>query len=108
MKLRQEKVQPLFEKFYNWLLEKDSSGYLTLSETVKAIILGRLEVFRVDLTDTIWINLWHKNSESEIVDDMDLTLEDLERVIKDQDFTDFEDFLDEEAAADEEYLKGGV
>jgi len=37
LKLRQEKVQPIFEKFYNWLLEKDSSRYLTSSETANAI-----------------------------------------------------------------------
>ena len=42
----------------------------------------------------------------DIVDDIDLSLEDLERTIKDQDFSDFEDFLEEEALLDEEYLNG--
>ena len=41
-----------------------------------------------------------------IVDDLDLSLEDLERVVKDQDYSDFEDFLEEEALKDEEYLNG--
>ena len=42
----------------------------------------------------------------DIVDDIDLSLEDLEKTIKDQDFSDFEDFLEEEALLDEEYLNG--
>ena len=46
-----------------------------------------------------------ENTEDTIVDDIDLSLEDLERTIRDQDFTDFEDFLDEESAADEDYLR---
>ena len=45
-------------------------------------------------------------SVEDIVDDIDLSLEDLERTIKDQDFSDFEDFLEEEALLDEEYLNG--
>ena len=47
------------------------------------------------------------NSETDIIDDIDLSLEDLEATLKDQDFTDFDDFLDEEAAADADYLSGG-
>lgn len=47
------------------------------------------------------------NTESNIIDDIDLSLEDLEATLKDQDFTDFEDFLDEEAAADDDYLRRG-
>ena len=48
-----------------------------------------------------------ENTEVDIVDDIDLSLEDLEKVIKDTDFTEFEDFLDEESAADDLYLQRG-
>lgn len=48
------------------------------------------------------------NTEDSIIDDVDLSLEDLETTLKDQDFTDFEDFLDEEAAADANYLGGDI
>lgn len=48
-----------------------------------------------------------ENTEVEIVDDIDLSLEDLEKVIKDVDFTEFEDFLNEESAADDLYLQRG-
>lgn len=47
------------------------------------------------------------NTEDEIVDDVEISLDDLEATLKDSDFSDFEDFLDEEAAADEDYLSGG-
>ena len=47
------------------------------------------------------------NTESEIVDDIEISLDDLEQTLKDKDFEDFEDFLDEEAAADADYLLGG-
>ena len=47
------------------------------------------------------------NTESEIVDDIEISLDDLEQTLKDKDFEDFEDFLDEEAAADTDYLSGG-
>ena len=47
------------------------------------------------------------NTESNIIDDIDLSLEDLEATLKDQDFTDFEEFLDEESAADDDYLRRG-
>ena len=40
------------------------------------------------------------NTEDEIIDDIDLSLEDLEATLKDQDYVDFEDFLDEQFAAD--------
>ena len=40
------------------------------------------------------------NTEDEIIDDIDLSLEDLEATLKDQDYVDFEDFLDEQSAAD--------
>ena len=48
-----------------------------------------------------------ENEETDIIDDIDLSLEDLEATLKDQDFSDFDDFLDEEAAADADYLSGG-
>ena len=47
------------------------------------------------------------NTESEIVDDIEISLDDLEQTLKDKDFEDFEDFLEEEAAADADYLSGG-
>ena len=47
------------------------------------------------------------NTEDEIVDDIEISLDDLEATLKDSDFSDFEDFLDEEAAADADYLSGG-
>ena len=47
------------------------------------------------------------NTESEIVDDIEISLDDLEQTLKDKDFEDFEDFLDEAAAADANYLSGG-
>ena len=47
------------------------------------------------------------NTENNIIDDIDLSLEDLEATLKDQDFTDFEDFLEEESAADDDYLRRG-
>lgn len=47
------------------------------------------------------------NTEDEIVDDVEISLDDLEATLKDSDFSDFEDFLDEEAAADDDYISGG-
>ena len=47
------------------------------------------------------------NDETDIIDDIDLSLEDLEATLKDKDFSDFEDFLDEEAMVDANYLSGG-
>ena len=47
------------------------------------------------------------NTESEIVDDIEISLDDLEQTLKDKDFEDFEDFLEEAAAADADYLSGG-
>ena len=47
------------------------------------------------------------NTEDEIVDDIELSLEDLEATLKDKDFVDFDEFLEEEAAADADYLSGG-
>ena len=38
---------------------------------------------------------------------IEISLDDLEATLKDSDFSDFEDFLDEEAAADDDYLSGG-
>lgn len=47
------------------------------------------------------------NAETDIIDDIEISLDDLEATLKDQDFTDFDDFLDEEAAADASFLNGG-
>lgn len=48
-----------------------------------------------------------ENTEDTIIDDTDLSLEDLEKTLKDQDYVDFQDFLDEEAEADSDYLNRG-
>ena len=47
------------------------------------------------------------NTEDEIVDDIEISLDDLEATLKDKDSEDFHDFLEEEAAADADYLSGG-
>lgn len=46
-----------------------------------------------------------KNAESDIVDDADLSIEELERTIKDSDYADFEDFKEQESAQDNEFLQ---
>lgn len=48
-----------------------------------------------------------ENTEDMIIDDIDLSLEDLERTLRDQDYVDFQEFLDEEAEADSDYLTRG-
>ena len=45
--------------------------------------------------------------ELDIVDDIDLSLEDLEKVIKDSDYEEFDDFIEEELAADEDFIRSG-
>lgn len=47
-----------------------------------------------------------ENTEDSIIDDIDISLEDLERVIHDQDFRDFEEFVEGELAEDANYLEG--
>lgn len=47
-----------------------------------------------------------KNAESDIVDDADLSIEELEKTIKDSDYTDFEEFKEQESAQDNEFLQG--
>lgn len=47
------------------------------------------------------------NDETDIIDDVEISLDDLEAALKDSDFSDFDDFLNEEAAADASYLSGG-
>ena len=42
-----------------------------------------------------------------IVDEIDLSLEELEATIKDQDFEDFETFLEQESEADNYFLSRG-
>ena len=46
-----------------------------------------------------------KNAESDIVDDADLSIEELEKTIKDSDYADFEDFKEQEFAQDNEFLQ---
>lgn len=46
-----------------------------------------------------------KNAESDIVDDADLSIEELERTIKDSDYADFEEFKEQESAQDNEFLQ---
>ena len=45
------------------------------------------------------------NTEDMIVDDADLSIEDLEKTLEDKDYEDFNDWQDEEAEADDELLK---
>ena len=47
-----------------------------------------------------------ENTESDIVDDIELDLNDLEKTIKDEDFTAFSEFLEDEAEADLKLLIG--
>lgn len=47
-----------------------------------------------------------KNAENDIVDDADLSIEELEKTLKDSDYTDFEEFKEQEAALDNEFLQG--
>ena len=46
-----------------------------------------------------------KNNESDIIDEADLSIEDLEKTLKDEDYTDFEDFKDELAQEDAKFLE---
>ena len=47
-----------------------------------------------------------KNIENDIIDDLDISLEEIEKTIKDQDYIDFEEFLENEAMADFESFEG--
>ena len=47
-----------------------------------------------------------ENTEDSIVDDLIVDLSDIEKTIKVSDFTEFDEFLEEEAAADADYLSG--
>ena len=49
-----------------------------------------------------------ENTELDIVDDIDLSLEDLEKSIKDQDFIDFEEFKNEQQEKDKEFLESDL
>ena len=46
------------------------------------------------------------NDESDIIDDIDLSLEDLEKEIKYQDYEEFDDFLEEQSLLDLSFLEG--
>lgn len=46
-----------------------------------------------------------KNAENDIVDDADLSIEELEKTIKDSDYADFEEFKEQESAQDNEFLQ---
>lgn len=46
-----------------------------------------------------------KNNESDIIDEADLSIEDLEKTLRDKDYTDFEDFKDELAQEDAKFLE---
>ena len=48
------------------------------------------------------------NTEDEIIDDLELDLDSLEKVVKDQDFVEFDEFIEEGTKADEEFLSGGI
>lgn len=43
--------------------------------------------------------------DSDIIDDDNMSIEDLEKIIKDSDFTEFDDFLEESAAEDAQLLE---
>jgi hypothetical protein len=45
------------------------------------------------------------NSEDEIIDDIDLDIEDLEKQINDKDFEEFSEFIDDEIEEDAELFK---
>ena len=47
-----------------------------------------------------------KNNESDIIDDLDISLEEIEKTLKDQDYVDFEEFLENETLTDFENLEG--
>ena len=49
-----------------------------------------------------------ENNDEEIIDDTDLSLEELEKMIKDQDYVEFEEFLENETLSDEEFLNGDL
>lgn len=46
-----------------------------------------------------------KNNESDIIDEADLSIEDLEKTLRDEDYTDFEEFKDELAQEDAKFLE---
>ena len=46
-----------------------------------------------------------KNNERDIIDEADLSIEDLEKTLRDEDYTDFEDFKDELAQEDAKFLE---
>ena len=46
-----------------------------------------------------------KNNESDIIDEADLSIDDLEKTLRDEDYTDFEDFKDELAQEDAKFLE---
>ena len=46
-----------------------------------------------------------KNNEIDIIDEADLSIEDLEKTLRDEDYTDFEDFKDELAQEDAKFLE---
>ena len=48
-----------------------------------------------------------ENTEDSIIDDIELSLDDLEATLKDSDYEEFEEFLEEESAADIEHLLEG-
>jgi hypothetical protein len=45
------------------------------------------------------------NNEDEIIDDIDLDIEDLEKQINDKDFEEFSEFIDDEIEEDSELFK---
>lgn len=49
-----------------------------------------------------------ENTEDSIVDEIELSLEELEATIKDSDYSDFEDFIEEELRMDADFLEGEI
>ena len=48
------------------------------------------------------------NTEDSIIDDIELDLDDLEATLKDSDYSEFEDFLDEQSEADADFFNGDI
>ena len=48
------------------------------------------------------------NTEDSIIDDIELDLDDLEATLKDSDYSEFEDFLDEQSEADADFFNGDM
>ena len=78
------------QRYTRTLIEEETNLTLMVEKALR-------ENEKEDNTDT---------GESDIVDIDDLSLEDLEKTIKDSDYNEFQSFIDEELLEDEEFLNG--